>query len=219
MEVEDDRFKANVQANTKLPSAKESTGTNYNTEYKEPTFKQAYAAARKAGKETFEFNGKKISSDLKKPAAPKTPAYKAEDDEADEARMAAVGDKWRESQKSKATVPAATPKELERRKAREKEQALEEVHPESAVMPGPVGLMSKLATATRISKLAGEPVKRIANEAAETVSRAIPKGLKMLERKKGGSVKAYSKGGQTKKTASSRGDGIAQRGKTRGQMR
>jgi len=219
MEVEDERFKANVQANTKLPSAKESTGTNYNTEYKEPTFKEAFAAARKAGKATFEFDGKKIKTDLKKPVAPKTPAYKAEDDEADEARMSAVGDKWRESQKSKSVVPAATPKELERRKAREKEQALEEVHPESAIMPGPAGLLSKLATATRYGKLAGEPVKRLANEAVDTGSKYVSKGLKMLERKKGGSVKGYAKGGTTKSSASSRGDGIAQRGKTRGQMR
>lgn len=211
MEVEDERFKANVQPNTKLPSAKESTGTSYNTEYKEPTFKEAYAAARKAGKATFEFNGKKISSDLKKPAAPKASSMD-EDEGAAESRMSAIGDKWRADQKAKSTVPTATPKELEKRKAREKEQALEEVHPESAVMPGPAGILSKVATATRYAKLAGEPLKRVASDVA---SRA----LKVVDRKKGGSVKAYSKGGQTKKTASSRGDGIAQRGKTRGQMR
>jgi hypothetical protein len=33
--AKDERFKANVQPNTKLPSAKESTGTSYNSEYKE----------------------------------------------------------------------------------------------------------------------------------------------------------------------------------------
>jgi hypothetical protein len=203
---------------TTLPAYKEKTGTSYNTEYKEPTFKEAYAAARKAGKATFEFNGKKISSDLKKPA-PKVPAYKAEDDEADEARMSAVGDKWRESQKDKATVPTATPKELERRKAREKEQALEEVHPESAVMPGPMGVLSKVATATRYAKLAGEPLKKAASDVVSRASDIGSRALKVVDRKKGGSVKAYSSGGSTKTSASSRGDGIAQRGKTRGQMR
>lgn len=218
VEVEDERFKAAVQPNTKLPSAKESTGTSYNTEYKEPTFKEAYAAARKAGKATFEFNGKKISSDLKKPAAPKASAYKAEDDEADEARMSAVGDKWRESQKAKATVPSATPKELAKRKEMEKSQALEEVHPESAVMPGPLGVMSKLATATRYAKLAGEPMKRLANEAIDTGSKAVSRGLKVLDRKKGGSVNTYASGGSTKSSASSRGDGCAMRGKTRGKI-
>lgn len=195
-----------------LPSAKESTGTSYNTEYKEPTFKEAFAAARKSGASSFKFNGKTITTELKKPAASKTPAYKAEDDEADEDRMSAVGDKWRESQKAKATVPTATPKELERRKVREKEQALEEVHPESAVMPGPMGVLSKVATATRYAKLAGEPLKKAASDVG---SRA----LKVIDRKKGGSVKTYSSGGTTKSSASSRGDGIAQRGKTRGQMR
>ena len=51
----------------------------------------------------------------------------------------------------------------------------------------------------------------------------IARQVKMFGMKKGGKVKAYAKGGMVSSsskpsTASSRGDGIAQRGKTRGRM-
>lgn len=182
--AKDERFKSAVEPNIKLPSAKESSGTSYNSEYKEPTsFKEAFSAARKAGDASFTFDGKKFSTEVAKPKSKGID----ENEAANEKRMSDVGDKWREEQK----VPKATFKQLEQRKTKEKEQALEEVHPETAVMPGPTGLLSKLATATRYSKLAGEPLKRIAGKA---------------------------KGGSIKSSASSRGDGCAMRGKTRGKI-
>ena len=115
------------------------------------------------------------------------------------------------------------PTDAERRRQLEAaDKPLESVHPESYFMPGPLGALSKLATATRISKIAPElntvraPMQKALEYAGSKAKQLSNEPLK-LGMKKGGAVKKMSSGGKTS-TASSRGDGIAQRGKTRGRI-
>jgi len=157
-----------------------------------------------------------------------------EDETAAERRMAAIGDKWREEKKSKQAVPAATPAEMERRKKMEKSQALEEVHPETAIIGGPslraVKGLAEAAVARQAAKEAAKqtgkriephlsPIKDITPRAEQIgqAPRKIGNEPLKIGMKKGGAVKKMASGGKTS-SASSRGDGIAQRGKTRGRM-
>ena len=77
-------------------------------------------------------------------------------------------------------------------------------------------------TATRIKKIAPElntiraPMQKALENAGSKARQITNEPLK-LGMRKGGSVKKMSSGGKTS-TASSRGDGIAQRGKTRGRI-
>ena len=109
-----------------------------------------------------------------------------------------------------------------RRRLEESDKPLEGVHPESYFMPGPLGALSKLATAKRISKIAPElntvraPMQKALEYAGSKAKQLTNEPLK-LGMKKGGSVKKMASGGKVS-TASSRGDGIAQRGKTKGRM-
>jgi hypothetical protein len=62
-------------------------------------------------------------------------------------------------------------------------------------------------------------VNKAANRLGQTLTPSYPKdtGEETVLNKRGGKIKAYAKGGSV--SASSRGDGCAQRGKTRGMMR
>jgi hypothetical protein len=182
-------------------------------------FKQAFAEARKAGDKTFEFRGKKYTTEMAK--------SKADEDEVKaERRMTAIGDKWREDKKAReaAAVPKASASEMERRKKMEKEQALETVAPEMNLIGGP-GLKALQKGAQALA--AKEAVKQTVKKRVEPSFRPIkditpgPEKVGMAPRrigyeppklgmKKGGAVKTA--------TASKRADGIAQRGKTRGRM-
>lgn len=115
------------------------------------------------------------------------------------------------------------PSDKERRRQLEmSDKPLESVHPESYFMPGPLGALSKLATAKRISKIAPElntvraPMQKALEYAGSKAKQLTNEPLK-LGMRKGGSVKKMASGGKTS-SASSRGDGIAQRGKTKGRM-
>lgn len=104
-------------------------------------------------------------------------------------------------------------------------QALESVYPESMVAAPGISTVAKMAralaarTGGRGAASTAPYLREISGPAAE----ALPAPMLML-RKKGGSVSAKPKkmasGGMTSKmsSASKRGDGIAQRGKTKGKM-
>ena len=128
-----------------------------------------------------------------------------------------------EDTKAKIGNQSFMPSDAERRRQLEAaDKPLEGVHPESYFMPGPLGALSKLATAKRISKIAPElntiraPMQKALEYTGSKAKQLTNEPLK-LGMRKGGAVKKMSSGGKTS-TASSRGDGIAQRGKTRGRM-
>jgi len=109
-----------------------------------------------------------------------------------------------------------------RRRLEESDKPLEGVHPESYLLPGPFGALSKLATATRLKKLGPElntvraPMQKALEYTGNQAKRLTNEPLK-LGMKKGGATKKMASGGKVS-SASSRGDGIAQRGKTKGRI-
>jgi hypothetical protein len=126
---------------------------------KKQTFKEAFAAARRSGAKTFEYNGKKYTTELASSKSEKPAARKSES-----ASAARVGE---------------TPYDTMNRRNRADENAKAEIRSEAN------RLARRLGTGKHAS---GKPI-------------LAPEG--------------YAKGGMT---ASRRGDGIAQRGKTRGKM-
>jgi hypothetical protein len=113
-----------------------------------------------------------------------------------------------------------TPQEAERRKKMESDQALVPIRPEEALVGGGgfsglktvAALARGLANRKGAAKLAEYSTPQLGYEPLKLGSEA----LKL--RKKGGAIK-MAKGGVTRSSASSRGDGIASKGKTRGKMR
>ena len=180
------------------------------------TFKQSFAAARRAGDKTFEFGGKKYTTEM---AAPKAKASAPDESSAETARI-----KRQASEASKASYG----EEKQRQARMAKEQALQTVSPESALIGGGgLRAMKMLAEG-----LAG---RQAAKEAAKTMGRRMEKDITprapqltneplkigreplKLGMKKGGAVKKMASGGSVS-SASKRADGIAQRGKTRGRI-
>lgn len=102
----------------------------------------------------------------------------------------------------------------EGRKRAEQAQALERVYPEQAVIAPGVKGVAALAKglANRSPRLS-----EMTQEALAAPVRRLPAPTYLL-RKKGGTVKKMASGGMTVSKASSRADGIAQRGKTRGKL-
>jgi len=119
-----------------------------------------------------------------------------------------------------------SPEEADRRKKMESAQALEAVRPEEAIIgSGFTGLKGVAAVAKGLANRKG------AAKLSEYLTPEIGMSRPMLprpgqtygegfvmNRKKGGAVK-MAKGGMTRSSASSRGDGIASKGKTRGRLR
>ena len=60
--------------------------------------------------------------------------------------------------------------------------------------------------------------KAAADKIASNSGRNAPPPAQPFGMRKGGAVKTYAKGGSVKSSASKRGDGIAQKGKTRGKI-
>lgn len=223
------------------------------TGLKKETFGEAFKRNQARGAKTFEFGGKKYSTETKEQKATRTkPAEKTKS----------------ESKQASSEVPKASPEELTKRSAREKEQALAESHPEAIL---PVGRIAKLLSAAAPSAKAGrgeriEPkfsknwrneqditpgaaqlareARMIGREPARigrepkrigmdkgTRERPGPRDLDE-ERMAGEGGPNFRRGGKVNKgapkqsmssmpkqsKASSRGDGIAQRGKTKGRM-
>jgi hypothetical protein len=174
------------------------------------TFKQSFAAARRAGDKTFEFGGKKYSTEM---AAPKAKASLQNDSKASLLNLSS----------------SYTGNEEKQRQARmAKEQALQTVSPETALIGGG-GLRAMKMLAE------GLAARQAAKEAAKTMGRRMEKDITprppqltneplkigreslKLGMKKGGAVKKMASGGSVS-SASKRADGIAQRGKTRGRI-
>lgn len=189
------------------------------------SFKEAFAEARRRGDKTFMYKGELKTTELAKPKAAST-SRADEDERTAERRMTAIGDKWREDKKAReaAAVPKASAAEMERRKRMEKEQALETVSPETALIGGP-GLKAVQKGAQALA--AREAAKQVVKKRVEPSFRPIkditpgPDKISMSPRRLGNEPPklGMKKGGVVKKfTASSRADGIAQRGKTRGRI-
>jgi hypothetical protein len=124
---------------------------------------------------------------------------------------------YRQRQYDEANARAKTPEGRAERARMESSQALEAVRPEEAMIGGG-GLKTVAAMARGLAnrKVAGEKLKdymtpQIGYEPLKLGNEA----LKL--RKNGGAIK-MAKGGMTRSSASSRGDGIASRGKTKGRM-
>ena len=152
-----------------LNARKGWTGTE-SAPAKPMSFKEAFAAARKDGGKTFEWNGKKYTTEL---AGEKKSAPRATDTGDETARL--------RSRATEAKPKYETPYDRMNRKNAE----------EAAARPSVIDRIS-----SRIAK---------GREAAASIKSG--EGMKC-----GGKVKGYAKGGTT------RGDGIAQRGKTKGRM-
>ena len=142
---------------------------------------EAFRAARAAGDKTFEFEGKKYTTELAKPKA--TPA-KEEAPKAAPAKRPGIMQRMRD--KDTAMVKSA------QAKTRQGNADL------GSANAGPSGTGGRL-TGDRMSPAYGQ-------------GRVNPDT--MLAMKKGGGVKKFASGG----SVSSRADGCAQRGKTRGKM-
>jgi len=120
-----------------------------------------------------------------------------------------------------------TPQEAERRKKMEADQALVPIRPEEALVGG--GGFSGLKTVAAMAR--GLANRKGGAKLSEYITPEIGMSRPMLprpgqtygegfvmNRKNGGTVK-MAKGGVTRSSASSRGDGIASKGKTRGRLR
>ncbi len=182
------------------------------------TFKQSFAAARRAGNKTFEFGGKRYTTEMAGSAKPSRTAEKSKiADQESEARK--MGEAYKKS---------AYDTEKQRQARMEKEQALERVSPESALIGGGgLRAMKMLAESLAGRQAAKEAAKAMGRRMEKDITPRAPQltnePLKIgreslkLGMKKGGAVKKYSSGGSVS-SASKRADGIAQKGKTRGRI-
>ena len=214
-------------------------------EASEPTsFKQAFAEARKAGDKNFTYEGKKYTTELKT----KAPAVKDEDEASAEARMNKIGEDYKKSKQPapaakkeyKLNDASATTKQLVQEKI-DKYGKINDVIDSAAL-----GLLSGRGKAIKevgkriepyipsaardlarqggkrmddLRTIFDDGIPKLANRAKQLGTEA----LKLSRFKHGGSVKASKMGSvKTAKpkmtSASSRGDGIAQRGKTKGRI-
>lgn len=184
------------------------------------TFKQAFAAARSGGDKTFMWQGKKYTTELAQPKSKKPD----EDERTAERRMTAIGDKWREEKKAResAAVPKASAAEMERRKKMEKEQALETVSPETAIIGGPgLKAVQKGAQALAGREAAKQVVKKRIDPSFSPIKDITPRPsqISSAPRRIGNEpLKIGMKSGGKVSSASSRADGCAVRGKTKGRM-
>lgn len=144
---------------------------------------EAFRAARAAGDKTFEFEGKKYTTELAKPKAPK-PAAKEE----------APAPAKRPGMMARMAAQTVALAKSEGAKARQSNADL------GAGNAGPSG------TGARIT---GNPMSPAYGQGRTNPNTGLPM-------KKGGAVKKYASGGSV--SASSRADGCAQRGKTRGMI-
>jgi hypothetical protein len=171
------------------------------------TFKEAFKEARSEGKKTFEWNGTKYTTEMA--------ASKPDESKAETARLKNAGDKAR------------------RASVEESDKPLEASHPEDFI--GGLGIKA-LARGAKSLVQAGE--RKAAEKATESLAAANRREALKEKAKSGtraGKQSAedaadinrmgsdFRKGGRVKKmagggSASSRGDGIAMRGKTKGRM-
>ena len=161
-------------------------------------FGKAFRAAREAGDKEFEFGGKKYNTKMKDDDS--APAKKAEPKASQEFPKTAApkyeAAPVKEAAPAKSLAMPDTYRDLSG-----KVKVKEAVKPPSEYEPGPQNIKRNLLNApSDISDLVSSPFRAI----REAGNRGNPDAKKMAS---GGSV-----------SASRRGDGIAQRGKTRGKM-
>lgn len=171
------------------------------------TFKEAFKDAREDGKKTFEWNGKKYSTDMESPKA---------------SMDSGVPKKNKSDEKVGKGYENLDSRDKEDKRSRGVAAGLGA----AAVGLGGAALLSGMKRAEEqrkereMEKASGKetrrsPVRNISPEESAWEGeggRAYRKGGKVKKMCGGG--KAYAKGG----SASSRGDGIAMRGKTKGRM-
>jgi len=185
------------------------------TGLKRETFGDAFKRNRARGEKTFEFNGKKYTTDIKGEAAPAKSDKGPDESAAETSRLI----------RAAATKPDA------------RQGALEGVHPESILVGGPLvkagtRALAGLRAAKEVKKAAerkepsmGRTARMDAEDAAADSSRA-PRNMEESSFadegnpnfKRGGKVKKMASGGSAVSSASKRADGCAVRGKTKGRM-
>ena len=213
---------------------------------KKQTFKQAFAAARKAGDKKFTWNGKSYTTEVAAAPKPKAPAP-VEPAPASYSSREAASDLMREAKRGKTqTSPygrgaEGTDMYLVKRKAREIEEADDTPKASSAasrsaktgadrVSAATRDMIDRATTQARDSRAAYETRAQKAREQEDEMRREMrgrmlePKAKRLstagLDPDTLLPVAEYKKGGCTKKYArGGRIDGCAVKGKTRGTMR
>ena len=165
-------------------------------EASEPTsFKQAFAEARKAGDKNFTYEGKKYTTELKT----KAPAIKDEDEASAEARMNKKGEAY--TALKVPSAPASKPAKTS------KDEIAEIV--KRTPLKNPSGGLNIVNALRRNQEVGGATMKESARQSrVDRLRRNVGTNQETYGMKKGGKVSS----------ASSRGDGIAQRGKTKGRI-
>lgn len=169
------------------------------------TFKEAFASARRAGDRTFEWQGKKYTTEMagaKKPAAPaaSAPAPSA----------------------SRSVSPAPTPSRAEAKSELERESRRGTPPAKGVYDTSRDPLLAKFRKATEEREELARQRKETDAESARIAKRGTPvsrdrdpyMGRTAEQRMK--DLRGYAQGGKV--TASSRADGIAKRGKTKGKI-
>jgi translation initiation factor IF-2 len=194
---------------------------------------EAFARARRNKEKTFEYDGKTFTTEYKEEKAAREAKEKAKED-AEEHRMSGIGDKYRaDKAKQLSSVPKAEPRpepkagptaqeRSEARMDRLADKTLAAAKSEGLINLIPAGAAFKMAR-TAGENLAARMSTKPASTVAERVEPYFGSRMEKLTRRaapKEASKRAeptYKRGGKVS-SASSRGDGIAQRGKTKGRM-
>jgi hypothetical protein len=163
---------------------------DYSTPLAKASFKEAFADARGAGDKSFEYMGKKYTTDMAKSTPKATPKPAAESPEEYKARMDALV----------------------------KKQAIERVEPENYI-PG-TGLLKNLLkrgmkTIGPPKQIGNQPTKMLPYRKSADAKKADAEASGAMKGDVRGEELRYKKGGAVKNSASRRADGCAIRGKTR----
>lgn len=188
------------------------------------TFKEAFSAARKDGGKEFSWNGKRYNTELAdENTAGKAAEPKAKADDIDLKKESKNWETYGKSANAKlrADVEVA-------------DKPLESSHPELMLLGGPLAKAAGKAAikavtrgVTAVKKYADE--RAAAREPAERIEPHLsknwrnekditPKPERLEAPRKQLEYETYKRGGMVKSSASRRGDGIAQRGKTKGRI-
>jgi hypothetical protein len=161
---------------------------SYEEDAPKTSFKQAFASARKGGEKTFEWNGKKYTTDVAKPAADKAKAT------ARTATMSKKGEMVGALDEATRKMPADTSPLAKKNIMEARRKSMEDYDNADRAE----GMKAYKPRATDIED--AKPMTKMS--------------LQGEDYKKGGSVKKYAKGG----SVSGRADGIAKKGKTNCKM-
>lgn len=167
------------------------------------TFKEAFAEARAEGKKTFEWNGEKYNTKLKDEKK-KESEDKGIRDISESPRISDMKKVRDLALKSSNDAEERKDVVYKQEQARLSDLAKQGVVPEKEMRTS----RSRLDAVNKTSERAGE----------EFMNRDMPLRRDAEARGKGDEYDGMKKGGVVKSSASKRGDGIAQRGKTRGRV-